>query len=229
MFRTDGLTQSARRSTLDCVDQPQITYTVSASELQSPNRSWSGLESCAWDYHRMIGANHAHWDSRSMPQSSGLDISPANSADVPLILSLINELAEYEGCATRRCHGSVDSQGAFGPTPRAEAVIARFDGESCGIYALFHNFSTFWEAGPVFGGSVRAPGISRPRNRQVTAELSGALAFESGLRAFSMAGFWTGTGRHAIFTNPSGAQADPRGSTTESPAMRCSLAHGRKS
>ena len=79
-----------------------------------------------------------------MPQSSGLDISPANSADVPLILSLINELAEYE----KLRHESVATEASihkalFGPTPRAEAVIARFDGEAVGFALFFHNFSTF--------------------------------------------------------------------------------------
>jgi len=68
-----------------------------------------------------------------MTRSSGLEISPANAADVPLILSLINELAEYE----KLRHESVATEASihkalFGPKPRAEAVIARFD-----------NFSTF--------------------------------------------------------------------------------------
>jgi len=79
-----------------------------------------------------------------MTHSSGLDISPANSADVPLILSLINELAEYE----KLRHESVATEASihkalFGPTPRAEAVIARFDGEAVGFALFFHNFSTF--------------------------------------------------------------------------------------
>ena len=57
--------------------------------------------------------------------------------DVPLILSLINELAEYE----KLRHESVATeasihQALFGTTPRAEAIIARFDGEPAG-FALF--------------------------------------------------------------------------------------------
>jgi GNAT superfamily N-acetyltransferase len=79
-----------------------------------------------------------------MPQSSGLDISPAKSADVALIVSLINELAEYE----KLRHESVATEASihkalFGPTPRAEAVIARCDGEAVGFALFFHNFSTF--------------------------------------------------------------------------------------
>jgi GNAT superfamily N-acetyltransferase len=79
-----------------------------------------------------------------MTQPSGLDISPAKSADVALILALINELAEYE----KLRHESIATEAAidqalFGPKPRAEAVIARFDGEPAGFALFFHNFSTF--------------------------------------------------------------------------------------
>jgi GNAT superfamily N-acetyltransferase len=79
-----------------------------------------------------------------MTQSSGLDISPATTADVPLILSLINDLAEYE----KLRHESVATETSihealFGPKPHAEAVIARFDGEPAGFALFFHNFSTF--------------------------------------------------------------------------------------
>jgi GNAT superfamily N-acetyltransferase len=79
-----------------------------------------------------------------MTQSSALDISPATAADVPLILSLINDLAEYE----KLRHESVATESSihealFGPKPHAEAVIARFDGEPAGFALFFHNFSTF--------------------------------------------------------------------------------------
>lgn len=79
-----------------------------------------------------------------MTRPSGLDISAAGAADVPLILAFINELAEYE----KLRHESVATeasihQALFGPTPRAEAVIARFNGEPAGFALFFHNFSTF--------------------------------------------------------------------------------------
>jgi GNAT superfamily N-acetyltransferase len=79
-----------------------------------------------------------------MTHSSGLDISPATAADVPLILSLINELADYE----KLRHESVATEASihkalFGPKPHAEAVIARYDGERVGFALFFHNFSTF--------------------------------------------------------------------------------------
>src|SRR5580704_7615954 len=79
-----------------------------------------------------------------MTHPSGLDISPANAADVPLILSLINELAEYE----KLRHESVATEASihkalFGSKPHAEAVIARFDAAPAGFALFFHNFSTF--------------------------------------------------------------------------------------
>src|ERR1700744_4833304 len=79
-----------------------------------------------------------------MAQATGLDISPAVTADVPLILSLINELAGYE----KLRHESIYTEAAihkalFGPRPSAEAVIARFDAEPAGFALFFHNFSTF--------------------------------------------------------------------------------------
>jgi GNAT superfamily N-acetyltransferase len=79
-----------------------------------------------------------------MTPPSRLEISTVKSSDVPLILSLINELADYE----KLRHESVASEASidkalFGPTPRAEAVIARFDAEPAGFALFFHNFSTF--------------------------------------------------------------------------------------
>jgi GNAT superfamily N-acetyltransferase len=79
-----------------------------------------------------------------MTQPSVLNISPANVADVPLILLLINDLAEYE----KLRHESVATEASiqkalFGPKPHAEAVIARCDGEPAGFALFFHNFSTF--------------------------------------------------------------------------------------
>src|ERR1700734_1327827 len=79
-----------------------------------------------------------------MTQASGLQISSADAADVPLILSLINELADYE----KLRHESVATEASihkalFGPRPSAEAVIARFDAAPAGFALFFHNFSTF--------------------------------------------------------------------------------------
>src|ERR1700722_16817260 len=79
-----------------------------------------------------------------MTQAADLDISPANPTDVPLILSLINELADYEKLRHEviATEASV-SQALFGARPSAEAVIARIGGEPVGFALYFHNFSTF--------------------------------------------------------------------------------------
>ena len=79
-----------------------------------------------------------------MTPPSGIGISPATPADVALILSLINELADYE----KLRHESVATevsihQALFGPKPYAEAVIARLGAEPAGFALFFHNFSTF--------------------------------------------------------------------------------------
>jgi len=71
-------------------------------------------------------------------------IEPAREQDVPLILQLITALAEYE-----RLQQEVVATEAtlhdtlFGPTPRAEAVIAYVGPEAAGFAVWFHNYSTF--------------------------------------------------------------------------------------
>jgi GNAT superfamily N-acetyltransferase len=72
------------------------------------------------------------------------DISPATPADVPTIVQLIRELAEYE----KLLHEVVATedkvrQALFAPRPAAECVIARLDGQSVGFALFFHSFSTF--------------------------------------------------------------------------------------
>ena len=90
----------------------------------------------------MIGPNAP--TGRLMTPSHAITISPAQAADVPLILALINELAEYEKLRHESIATEASIQKAlFGPTPRAEAVIARFENEPAGFALFFHNFSTF--------------------------------------------------------------------------------------
>jgi GNAT superfamily N-acetyltransferase len=79
-----------------------------------------------------------------MQQSTTVDIVPAAPSDVPLVLELIKELADYEKLrheviATEASVG----QALFGSRPSAEAIIARIGGEPAGFALYFHNFSTF--------------------------------------------------------------------------------------
>lgn len=71
-------------------------------------------------------------------------IRPATPADIPLILQLIGELAEYEKLAHEAKARAEDIQAhLFGPRPYAECVIAEADGEPAGFALFFHNYSTF--------------------------------------------------------------------------------------
>ena len=71
-------------------------------------------------------------------------IDPAVPADVPVILQLIRELAEFERLLNEVTATEAQLQEQlFGPQPRAEVVIARLDDEVAGFALFFHNFSTF--------------------------------------------------------------------------------------
>jgi GNAT superfamily N-acetyltransferase len=71
-------------------------------------------------------------------------IEPATPTDVPMILTLIRELAEFE----RLLHEVTATeaqvhQGLFGGRPSAEVAMARIGGEVAGFALYFHSFSTF--------------------------------------------------------------------------------------
>jgi GNAT superfamily N-acetyltransferase len=79
-----------------------------------------------------------------MTQASALRISPAKPADVPLILALIAELADYEKLRHEVIATEAGvNQALFGQRPSAEAIIARVGNEPAGFALFFHNFSTF--------------------------------------------------------------------------------------
>lgn len=73
-----------------------------------------------------------------------IGIRPASEEDVPLILSFIKELAEYERLSNEvsatedllRFH-------LFGERREAEVVIGQHADEPAGFALFFHNFSTF--------------------------------------------------------------------------------------
>ena len=77
-----------------------------------------------------------------------LHIAPATPEDVPLMLDLIRELAEYEHepdaaqATAQQLHDAL-----FGARPAAEAAIVRIDGEGVGWALWFQNFST-WTGKP---------------------------------------------------------------------------------
>ena len=71
-------------------------------------------------------------------------IAAATPADVPLILSLIRELADYERMSDHVVATEADVERAlFGERPCAEAVIARVGDQAVGFALFFQSFSTF--------------------------------------------------------------------------------------
>lgn len=74
-------------------------------------------------------------------------IRPATPADVPLILHLVRELAEFEREPDKVVATEPLLQDAlFGAHPAAEAVIAELDGKPVGMALFFHNFSKIGRA-----------------------------------------------------------------------------------
>jgi len=79
-----------------------------------------------------------------MTQATTLDITPAAAADVPLLLALIKELAEFEKLQQYVTATEESLRRAlFAERAGPEAVIARLAGEPAGYALYFHNFSTF--------------------------------------------------------------------------------------
>lgn len=79
-----------------------------------------------------------------MSPAAALQISFATPDDVPLILGLIRELAEFEHLSHEAVASEDDLHNAlFGGRPHAEVLLARREGEPLGFALFFHNFSTF--------------------------------------------------------------------------------------
>jgi GNAT superfamily N-acetyltransferase len=77
-------------------------------------------------------------------QAGDVRVDQADVRDVPLILSLIKALGEYE----RLTHEVVATETSlreslFGAAPHAEAIIARVGTEAAGFALWFHSYSTF--------------------------------------------------------------------------------------
>ena len=80
----------------------------------------------------------------SKPARMSTTIREATSADLPLIASLIRELADYEQLAHEvRFDEAVLGERLFGTRPYAEVLIGEVDGVAQGFALFFHNFSTF--------------------------------------------------------------------------------------
>lgn len=68
----------------------------------------------------------------------------ATEADIPLILSFIQGLAEYEQLADQVVATEQKlRETLFSSQPAAEVVIAEYEGQPAGFALFFHNYSTF--------------------------------------------------------------------------------------
>ncbi|HYN14206.1 MAG TPA: GNAT family N-acetyltransferase [Terriglobales bacterium] len=77
-----------------------------------------------------------------------LTIRPATSADLPLILEFIRELAEYERDPQAAVATAADLlRDGFGPEPKFRVDLAEWSGEPAGFAFYFWNYST-WQGKP---------------------------------------------------------------------------------
>jgi len=73
-----------------------------------------------------------------------ITIKPATIDDVPLILTFIKELAEFEKLLHEvTATEAILTETLFGKQPKAEVIIAYSDHSPVGFALFFHNFSTF--------------------------------------------------------------------------------------
>lgn len=73
-----------------------------------------------------------------------IDIRHADKSDVPAILQLIRELAEYEHLSQEVVATEEGlTRTLFGPKTYAEVLLAREGGKAVGFCLFFHNYSTF--------------------------------------------------------------------------------------
>jgi GNAT superfamily N-acetyltransferase len=76
--------------------------------------------------------------------SMNIRIDCASERDIPLILQLIRDLAEYERMSDEAVATEAGLREAlFGPRPDAEVIIAYAGDRPAGFALFFHNFSTF--------------------------------------------------------------------------------------
>ena len=78
------------------------------------------------------------------PAVSAFEIRPATKTDVPTILGLIRELADYEQLSMEVVATEEDlQQWLFGEKPKAEVLIGEYRGKPVSFALFFYNFSTF--------------------------------------------------------------------------------------
>jgi GNAT superfamily N-acetyltransferase len=78
------------------------------------------------------------------PAHPAIRIAPARPEDLPQVVAMVRELAEYERLLDRVRLAPADlERDLFGPRPYAEAVLAWEAERPVGFALWFHNYSTF--------------------------------------------------------------------------------------
>ena len=71
-------------------------------------------------------------------------IRPAQPSDVPAILAMVRELADYEKLSDLvTANDELLHEALFGAHPACEALVGCDDGEPIAFAVFYHNFSTF--------------------------------------------------------------------------------------
>lgn len=78
------------------------------------------------------------------PMPTPCEIRPVACADLPLLVELIGELADYERLRDEvALDAALLERHLLGERPAAEALLAEVDGEAAGYALFFSTFSTF--------------------------------------------------------------------------------------
>lgn len=91
--------------------------------------------------------SHAPRPTKPSPEACPACIRPARPDDVPQLVTLIRELADYEKLA-HACHATPDALRehlfpSAGGTPLVFALVAELDQRPVGFALFFYNYSTF--------------------------------------------------------------------------------------
>lgn len=81
---------------------------------------------------------------KTIKNESKLVIRKTEEKDIPIILTLIKELSEYEKLSHEvKTDEKILKESLFGEKAYAEVLIAEYDGKIAGQAIYFYNFSTF--------------------------------------------------------------------------------------
>jgi GNAT superfamily N-acetyltransferase len=73
-----------------------------------------------------------------------LNIRPAEANDIPLIVQLIRELADYENAVEQAVVAEADiRRDGFSANPKFRVVIAEWENHAAGFALFFYNYSTW--------------------------------------------------------------------------------------